>query len=701
MNTKEKIKNILKALSSNFVTIITVMFALLIANFIGTYLFRVSIIYIPITLTVASILFYLIIKDEIKEKEKRLGLRLCKIVLIVLCSSLINHFLLIVSNGFSNPVRAESFFNLNILFHIMVVLGAIALYSKDEIKEVIEKVYEEPILETLGIIEYEKKPGDVEMCKDLKTGKPVYIPLKDRFLHFLILGATGSGKTSQSVLPMILQDMQNLDCGITVIEPKDDLAEKVYFMAKEYGRDVLYFNPVSEDCPTFNPFHGPEDIVIENMATTFKMLNPDSPQFFQDMNEQLIRYSLTVLKRLMGNKANLIELSRLIQNSGGAGRKMVTAFSRLNADTESMAKENADIASWFLNEYFNEKSKTYEHCSGLRSQVAKITANKYLRRVLNPENGESDIDFIKHLEGNGVIAIATAQGTLGGLGSFLGYFLILNFQSAVFKRPGNEFSRRSHFLYIDEFQTYANPGFGIMLTQGRSYRVSSILATQNRSLMAMGAGKDGKNFVDLVSTNARNIILYPGGDYADAKFYSDQFGEYLTKKISRGTSQSKFNPLYGLQKVSYPNESINVSDEYKPRYSPTDIMYREFGEITFSFMKRNTRQLPGVGKITYIPEELNNRLDAQMLELRNKQAEYIKKLTKDFTPEETEPDVIKDPIPSDDSVIVNIPNQSLNQAQTFKKNIVDKKDVQVEVATTLEPLDVEFSFMSEFEDDLI
>ena len=35
--------------------------------------------------------------------------------------------------------------------------------------------------------------------------------------------STGSGKTSQSVIPMINRDMTNLDIGITVLEPKGKL----------------------------------------------------------------------------------------------------------------------------------------------------------------------------------------------------------------------------------------------------------------------------------------------------------------------------------------------------------------------------------------------------------------------------------------------------------------------------------------------
>ena len=100
----------------------------------------------------------------------------------------------------------------------------------------------------------------------------------------LILGATGTGKTSQTILPLINQDMKNLEAGITVLEPKGDLAQKAAMMAKYYGRECIYFDPSFKNCPHFNPLFGKEADVVENMATTFRMLNPDSPQFFLDLN---------------------------------------------------------------------------------------------------------------------------------------------------------------------------------------------------------------------------------------------------------------------------------------------------------------------------------------------------------------------------------------------------------------------------------
>jgi len=67
----------------------------------------------------------------------------------------------------------------------------------------------------------------------------------------LILGPTGSGKTSQTILPLINQDMQNPEMGITVLEPKGDLAQKAAMMAEHYGRKSVYFDPSFDNCPIF------------------------------------------------------------------------------------------------------------------------------------------------------------------------------------------------------------------------------------------------------------------------------------------------------------------------------------------------------------------------------------------------------------------------------------------------------------------
>lgn len=616
----EKQAKIFETAGKNFLTIMVATFMLQIANFIAGYIFFSSNFTVTVVTFVLVAFGFVFCKDKASEEHRKVGFWIAKIALVLFVCSTVNHLFLELATalGSRSPEKAMALFRMSYFINIGLLVGSVAFFRMDSVKEALNNVYTQSMLEKLKIVATsdEKKLGDVQIAINAETKKPVYLKYKDRFLHMLVLGPTGSGKTSQTIIPMIDQDMQNMDCGITVLEPKSDLAEKIYAMAEHYGRKAVYFNPILPNCPYFNPLYGKEEDVIENMATTFKMLNPDSPQFFLDMNETLIRNALKVLKRLYGNKANLIELSRLLHNSGGMGRKMVTQFSRLSSESEEMTKENADIASWFLNEYLNEKSKTYEHCSGLRSQVAKITSNSHLRRVLNPPNGENEVDFDKILEEGGVLAITTAQGALRDLGRFLGYFIILQLQSSVFRRPGTEFTRRPHFLYIDEFQVYANPGFADMLTQGRSYRVASHLATQNRALIGMGSGQDGKDFIELVSTNARNIIIYPGGNAVDAKYYSDQFGEIVKKEVQKGITRQKFNPLKGIKPLNYDSESIRVTETKEARFSPSDIIYRPFGEITYCIITNNSITPPGVGNIQYIPVELNEKLDKMVIEYK-------------------------------------------------------------------------------------
>ncbi|WP_144537261.1 type IV secretory system conjugative DNA transfer family protein [Bacillus thuringiensis] len=624
----------LKQLGENIGGIMIGLFAFQCSMLITMLLFKKSLFFIHFGILLLILLGFSFLKDFTDDTKKAFALKLLKLSLVIGALSIFDHFIISGLNQIEDPTLYSSMTKVIYLVDFAIIIGSIAIFRNEEFKEKMTVFTEKSIWETLGGEEKEEiKQGDAVLGENIDTKNPVILPLKDRYLHMLILGPTGSGKTSQTIIPMIHRDMQNPDLGITVIEPKGDLAEKIFAMARHYNREVQYFNPILPDCPYFNPLFGDESDVIENMATTFKMLNPDSPQFFLDMNENLIRNALKVLKRLYGDDATLIDLSTLLHNTGGGGKKMVQDFSKLPSESDSMAKENNDIALWFLNDYFTGATgdkgatKTYEHCSGVRSQVAKLVSNKYLRRVLNPPKGRgSDVDFDKSLAEGTIITIATAQGKLRDLGKYLGYFIILQLQSAVFRRPGNENTRRGNMLYIDEFQTYSNPGFADMLTQGRSYRVASHLATQNRALIGMGSGKDGKDFIELVSTNARNTIIYPGGNAQDADYYSKQFGEIIEKTMQKGYSQEKFSILGGLGRRPI-NESFKEAEETKARYSPTDIIYREFGQITYCLIKNNSIQAPGVSKIEYIPRELNDLLDKMVAEYN---AEQDKKYSKEF-----------------------------------------------------------------------
>lgn len=49
----------------------------------------------------------------------------------------------------------------------------------------------------------------MSMVKDMRTGRKIKVPMKDRFLHTLVAGSSGTAKTSSTILPVIKDDLDN------------------------------------------------------------------------------------------------------------------------------------------------------------------------------------------------------------------------------------------------------------------------------------------------------------------------------------------------------------------------------------------------------------------------------------------------------------------------------------------------------------
>ena len=247
-----------------------------------------------------------------------------------------------------------------------------------------------------------------------------------------------------------------------------------------------------------------------------------------------------------------------------------------------------------------------------------MLSNRYVARVLNPpkdrdlKEGEY-IDFARILNDGGVLCMCSAQGKLREMGSYIGYFLILTLESFIFRREGNEFNRRGCSLYIDEFQKYANPGFEDILTQGRSYRVAAILATQNRAEIAGDGGQRGKKFQQVVDSNARNIVLLPGASNNDAKYYSESFGEEEYEKTRIKKSYPSYVPR--LFALSEQRESESSETATQALFSSTKLVYKPFGTVIARIIVNNNIQIPQEVQVSFLPRELQAKINEIITEM--------------------------------------------------------------------------------------
>lgn len=438
----------------------------------------------------------------------------------------------------------------------------------------------------------EKKlnPGDIVICDDMTRlaskarDTRVVLSAEARLLNTLIVGPKGSGKTSEVILPMVAQDIQNPDWGMTILSSEDELPRKAFLLATEKGREALYFDPTTKNCPKFNPLAGLEVDVVENIVTAFETLNPDAPQFFRNLDEQLLRNAVKVLKRLdraegvEGKYATLINLRRLLQNSAGQGCEMVNAFSRIQTVAESEATENKEIAAWFINDYFSEGSKIYANTSGIRSQVTELISFDALRVALNPDfdmGEKNELDFEKALQAGTVLCITTCEWAFRDLSCYLANFIILAMKTALYRRRArNDRNIRPHALYIDEFKAPAQSCFGEILIGSQGLKVGTVMTIQALAVLSVGGRKEDRNFAEVVKANSRNIVLFPGINKEDAAYYvKEHFGN------------------------GQPSES--------------DLIFAGFQNVHYSICEGpSEQQVLSLGKTRPLPAETYRKLDA-------------------------------------------------------------------------------------------
>ena len=137
-----------------------------------------------------------------------------------------------------------------------------------------EELEREAVLRRIGL---DEPSEELVFCYDERR-RPVAISGHDRYLHTLITGPTGTGKTSRILKPMIEQELKaiarslvrGIPRGLTVIEPKGDLADDVAKMAHYYRVPVLYIDPLREDTCKFNPLEGEPSIVAEATRTVLQ-----------------------------------------------------------------------------------------------------------------------------------------------------------------------------------------------------------------------------------------------------------------------------------------------------------------------------------------------------------------------------------------------------------------------------------------------
>lgn len=360
-------------------------------------------------------------------------------------------------------------------------------------------------------------------------GKPWKLPIKlpkdVRSKHMYLIGATGSGKTTL-MLHLMKQDLENGE-GFALIAPDSEFFEEEVLPSIPEHRlnDVVYFNPQDDAQPVcFNPFEveAGEDLVLRS-EDTFTIL-ARAVSSLGARAEPILRNAIYALTALPD--ATINDLPRLINPRDPALREQVLSCEHVDAQTK---------------QFFAEVFPTYPKDAHLpiinrfdlilRGRVARFLSG-------------TSISFSEIMDERKIFLANLSTGLLGDEPSkLMGQLLVSKFLTTAYKRDSIPKAQRTPFyLYVDEFQTYAQSAsatYSEILARARKYGLGLILAHQQTKqidptlledilgnvattgVMRVG-DRDAKRF---------KSVLYTGSETDEAQYIQRQVQEFPPGKV--------------------------------------------------------------------------------------------------------------------------------------------------------------------------
>lgn len=287
----------------------------------------------------------------------------------------------------------------------------------------------------------------------------------DRRRHMYLVGKTGMGK-STVMENMIIEDIR-AGHGVGVIDPHGDLVEKILeFIPANRINDIVYVNPADMDWPiAFNVLESVDEkhkhLVASGLMGVFKKIWPDvwSARMEYIMNN-------TILALLDYPGSTMMGIQRMLSDKDY--RKKV-----VDKITDPVVK------MFWVEEFakYNERFAS-EAIAPIQNKVGQFLSSTMIRNIVSQV--KSTIDMREIMDNGKVLLLNLSKGRIGEDNArLLGGMIITKLQISAMERvdiPMEE--RRDFFLYVDEFQNFANESFANILSEARKYRLDLILAHQ-------------------------------------------------------------------------------------------------------------------------------------------------------------------------------------------------------------------------------
>ena len=337
------------------------------------------------------------------------------------------------------------------------------------------------------------------------------IKAKDRAKHIYVIGKTGMGK-STLLENMAIQDLQNGE-GMAFIDPHGSTAEKLLnYIPPERINDVVYFAPFDIENPI--SFNVMEDVgadkrhlVIAGLMSAFmKLFGEES---FSDRMQYILQNTILALLEYPG--ATMLGINRMLTDK--AYRNKVVA----NVTDTS-------VKSYWTKEFANYTERfAQEATPAIQNKIGQFTSNPLIRNIIG--QSKSSFDFRKIMDEKKIFIVNLSKGRVGEANAnLLGSMIITKLYLAAMSRADvldKELKKLPNFyLYVDEFQSFANKSFADILSEARKYKLNLTIANQYIDQMA-------EEVRSAVFGNVGTMITFRVGAY-DAEVLEKEFAPQFT-----------------------------------------------------------------------------------------------------------------------------------------------------------------------------
>lgn len=294
------------------------------------------------------------------------------------------------------------------------------------------------------------------------------IKAKDRTRHVYVIGKTGMGK-STLLENMAVQDIENGN-GFAFIDPHGKTAELLLEYIPEHRKqDVLYFAPFDMEYPiAFNIMEdvGPDKrhLVLSGLMSTFKKIWVDA---WSARMEYIL--SNTILALLEYPDATLLSVNRMYSDKN---------FRKKVVDNIT----DVSVKSFWVDEFAKYTDRfTQEATPAIQNKVGQFTSNPVIRNIIG--QAKSTFDLRKMMDEKKIIIVNLSKGRVGEVNAnLLGSMLITKIYLAAMSRADVDDSVMqtlpNFYLYVDEFQSFANESFADILSEARKYKLNLTIAHQ-------------------------------------------------------------------------------------------------------------------------------------------------------------------------------------------------------------------------------